>query len=270
MIAWRYVDDTVPKIQRGFFCGDQSISFPFKKSTVRGIWLHINFYGIPLVIWIFELLSTQSSSLRKRFIKSSSLALKWFSFYFFTFISLIILMATVKNLSGVHRPFFLDLCKPDLAENCTQGTFINSNFTCTNKNVSAYLLSESTRSFPSGHVVSVVYACLFFMWYIQMRFNKNLLLITFVHLICLLWMAVCCVTRITDNWHHVSDVIGAILITIPFVIYSVSELLKKYPHSFRFKFLFHSQCVVLCRNFDDHHRRIKHGKSDTELNLNNI
>lgn len=221
MIAWRHVDDSVPKIQRGFICQDPTLSFPLKKSTIRGIWLHIFFYGIPVLIWKIEFLSTKSPTLRKKFIQSTSLSLKWFSYYFFTFISLIILMATVKNLSGVHRPHFFDVCKPDLAENCQAGTFLNSSFHCTNHNVSEYLLSESTRSFPSGHVVSVVYPCLFFMWYMQKRIAKNLLLLTFIHLICLLWIAVCCVTRITDNYHHVYDVVGGILMTIPFVIFSV-------------------------------------------------
>lgn len=131
-------------------------------------------------------------------------------------------MSTVKNLSGVHRPFFFDICKPDLAVNCTNGAYISSDFQCKNQDASEYVLSESTRSFPSGHVVSVVYSCCVFMWYLQIRISKFPLLLTFTHLLCFLWMAVCSITRISDNWHFVTDVLGAIIMTLPFVIYVVS------------------------------------------------
>lgn len=149
-------------------------------------------------------------------------SLIWFKYYFLTFIALIILMATIKNTSGVNRPFFFDICKPDLAVNCTLGTFVSADFKCTNSEVSDYILSESTRSFPSGHVVSVVYACCVFMWYMQTRISKLPLIMILIHLICLLWMAYCSVTRVTDNWHHVSDVVGGIVLTLPFVYYFVS------------------------------------------------
>jgi membrane-associated phospholipid phosphatase len=143
-------------------------------------------------------------------------------FYFFTFISLIILMSTVKNLSGVHRPFFFDICKPNLGLNCTQGSYVSSEFECTNTEANAYVVSESTRSFPSGHVVSVVYSCAVLMWYLQAKISKFPLVVTFLHLICILWMTVCSVSRITDNWHHVSDVLGGLILTLPFVVYNVS------------------------------------------------
>lgn len=223
MITWHYVDSTVPKVKRGFYCNDPSLSNPFLKSTVRGIWLHINFYAIPAIFWILEFILTRSLSFKEKFMKSTKLALKWLIFYFFTFISLIILMSTVKNLSGVQRPFFFAVCKPDLANNCTAGTFVSSKFECTNENISDYIISESMRSFPSGHVVSVAYSCLVFMWYMQKRISTPHLLVTSSHLICLLWIAYCSITRITDHWHHTSDVIGAMVMTIPFVIYCVSE-----------------------------------------------
>lgn len=157
-------------------------------------------------------------------------------------------MSTVKNLSVVHRPFFFDVCKPDLAVNCTKDSYVSADFKCTNLEVSEYLLSESTRSFPSGHVVSAVYSCCVFMWYLQTRISKFPMLLIFVHIVCLLWMAVCCATRITDNWHHVSDVIGAILITIPFIFYTVRFRTLRTIDEFHNEF-FIFQCHVLCKNF---------------------
>lgn len=241
MIAWHFVDSTVPKIKRGFYCNDPALSRPFLKSTIRGIWLHAYFYGTPIIIWILEFSLTRSKNFMKKLINSSHLALRWFIYYFFTFISLIILMSTVKNLSGVQRPFFFDVCKPDLAVNCTSGSFVSSDFQCTNQNISAYILSESMRSFPSGHVVSVAYPSLVFMWYMQTRFSKHFALLTFSHLVCLLWLSVCSITRITDHWHHVSDVSGALIMTVPFVIYCVSIFFESTMHLrvlFTFRILF--------------------------------
>lgn len=141
-------------------------------------------------------------------------------------------MATIKNLTGIQRPFFFEVCKPNLALNCTRGNYVSSEFECTNESVNEYMLSESTRSFPSGHVVSVVYSCGVLMWYLQVRTAKHRLLVSFLHLVCLLWIAVCSVTRITDNWHHVSDVLGGFLMTLPFIFYNVS----RYFEEIKFKF----------------------------------
>lgn len=163
-------------------------------------------------------LRTNKSSLKVSFLRS----LEYFKFFFLTFISLIILMATIKNISAVKRPFFFDICKPDSAVNCTAGTFLSADFRCTNTEVTDFLLSESQRSFPSGHVVYVVYACGIFMWYLHARIAKFPIILTFVYVIILLWMAICCVTRVTDHWHNVEDVLGAVVITLPFVFYSVS------------------------------------------------
>lgn len=159
----------------------------------------------------------------KRSLKVSLMrSLCWFKNYFLSFISLIIVMAAIKNTSSVQRPFFLDICKPDLAVNCTTGTFLSADYKCTNTEASDFMISETTRSFPSGHVVYVVYASCVFMWYLQRRISKFPLVLTLTHLLCLLWMAYCSVTRVTDNWHHVSDVIGSAVISLPFVLFNVS------------------------------------------------
>lgn len=50
MVAWYLVDESVPKTRRGFICGDAALSLPFKKGVVRGIWLHINFYGVGIAV----------------------------------------------------------------------------------------------------------------------------------------------------------------------------------------------------------------------------
>lgn len=150
--------------------------------------------------------------------------LNWFLHYSFSFMSLMIVMASLKNLTGTFRPYFLDVCQPDLAQNCTTGSYISADFQCTNLNHSDYFLFEARRSFPSGHVVCSAFSCGVLMWYLQKRLTKIPLLLAFTHLVCVLWVMICSVTRITDNWHHPVDVLGGYIITLPFVIYLVSEI----------------------------------------------
>lgn len=138
---------------------------------------------------------------------------------------LMILMASIKNLVGSYRPFFFEVCRPNLGLNCSLGSFIDKHFECTNYETSKYMLFDSRRSFPSGHVVVSVYSCLFFMYYLQTKLSKLPFLISVIHLLVSLWLVVCGISRITDNWHHVSDVIGGFLLTLPFVFYAVSKII---------------------------------------------
>lgn len=147
----------------------------------------------------------------------------WFKSYYFVFMCEMIFMLFVKNQLGVYRPFFLEVCQPDLAINCTTGTYIRADYECTNKQTLEILVTESKKSFPSGHVCVSVYSCFFLMWYLQTRFSKTPLYLTLLHLTCCLWIALCSVTRITDNWHHWFDVVGGAVLTLPFVVYSVSD-----------------------------------------------
>lgn len=142
--------------------------------------------------------------------------------------ALTIVMASAKNLVGSYRPFFFDLCRPDVAVNCTTGEYISSDYKCTNPSASQYEIFNVNRSFPSGHVVVSAYSSIVLMWYLQHRIQKFPLLLTFTHLLSVMWMMLCGVTRITDHWHHVHDVIGGFLLTLPFAIYVVSNRLEMY------------------------------------------
>lgn len=154
-------------------------------------------------------------------------SLVWFKYYFVCFISLVIVSSTIKNLFGSLRPFFFDVCKPDGASNCTAGSIIER-YNCTNTEMSPYVVFESQRSFPSGHTYSVTYSSFVLIYYIQTRLREmpSKLFVVLMYLIILLWTSFCCVTRISDNWHHPIDVIGAIILTLPFSYYSVSNYIN--------------------------------------------
>lgn len=161
---------------------------------------------------------------RQKLLPNVKMLLIWFKHYYFTFMALTIVFASTKNLMGSLRPHFFALCSPDLATNCTIGQYISSEFKCMNPLASEYQIFDVSRSFPSGHVVVSVFSTVSLMWYLHNRISDFPLLLAFTHLISILWMMLCAVTRITDNFHHVHDVIGGFLLTLPFVIYLVSKL----------------------------------------------
>lgn len=138
-----------------------------------------------------------------------------------------IFMTLLKNLVGGLRPIFLVMCQPDKAVNCSAGQFINPDFVCTNPVATEFTLFEIQRSFPSGHAMASVYITFFFMRYLEARFAKFRVTLSAVHLGCLVWVIVCCTSRITEHFHHVGDVIAGIILAIPFLFYSVS-LIKFY------------------------------------------
>lgn len=244
--AWQMADTTVPHTKRGFFCNDPSLSLPYKDSTIPSRWLYVNVYGVPVLVrtfnfyfssalnqlklfqmWILEL-SLQGKEVRKKFMAVTLMAVRWFLHYFFAFMSLMVVMASMKNLAGTYRPFFFEVCKPDVLYDCKTGTYMSPYFQCTTLNHSDYFLFEAKRSFPSGHVVCSVFSCGVLMWYLHKRIYEFPYLLAFCHLVCFLWITVLSITRITDNWHHPIDVLGAFLVTLPFVFYVVRDQLNDF------------------------------------------
>lgn len=165
----------------------------------------------------------ERNEIKKRFIDTSLRALKWFIYYYVTFMILMIFMTLLKNLVGGLRPIFLQMCQPDMAANCSMGQYINSDYKCTNPAATEFLLFEIRRSFPSGHATASVYITFFFMRYLEAKFSKFRVTLSAAHLCCSVWAVVCCVSRITEHFHHVGDVIAGIILAIPFLFYSVSE-----------------------------------------------
>ncbi|KAL7024549.1 hypothetical protein ACKWTF_013102 [Chironomus riparius] len=232
LLAWNKVDSVVPKVSRPFVCGDKSLSLPYKRSTIRGRWLHYYFYGTVVLILAIEFLLERKGPAKQNFIKVFKRVLRWFKYYFISFICVVLVSSTIKNLYGSLRPFFFEVCKPDAAINCTGGTVI-AEYKCTSTEYDAYTVFESQRSFPSGHTYSVFFSSIFLISYIQARFSEmpSKLLVVFIHSVIILWTSFCCVTRISDNWHRPADVIGACLITLPIVVYCSHILCKNFKRN---------------------------------------
>lgn len=150
--------------------------------------------------------------------------LMWAQQYFFFYILTFITLQYIKGISGFLRPYFLTECIPDLALNCTRGEFIDSNYICTNPNITAFVQLNYARSFPSLNAMIAAYPMVFILWYLHRRISRVPLLFPILATIGLAWILQASITRITEHHHHSVDIIGSFILVIPFSVYLVSEM----------------------------------------------
>ncbi|GBP35795.1 Phospholipid phosphatase homolog 1.2 homolog [Eumeta japonica] len=227
----------IPCHKSGFFCNDPSLNYEFKGDTVSALLLMAVIISVPpKVILITEyFLYKQPDYVLKESFKKKCFKLfkiKWWltkDYMFGMFFNLAV-VEVMKGLTGMPRPTFFDLCKPDAAANCTESTFV-SEFACTSSYHWWYQL-DSYRSFPSGHASLSIHAGFYTIWYLQRRaFSWNarpMLLVPLLQLACVVFAAVASLTRITDHRHHWWDVLVGAIIGFSTVWYT---------------------CMILCDNF---------------------
>ncbi|XP_046337055.2 phospholipid phosphatase 1-like isoform X1 [Haliotis rufescens] len=188
---------------QGFFCADTSLQYPYRESTMTASIMYpvsciFPFLGV--IINIYCGWKTNSLS-----VKSVYRQVLVFAFGF----GLAHLLVDVgKFYGGRLRPHFFDVCSPDWSQiDCSVGYI--TNYTCLGSNKTR--LRKMRLSFPSAHGSCICYGVVFFIVYIQSRNLKKHLGVMPATLlqaaaVCLAFYT--CITRITDNKHHATDVIA--------------------------------------------------------------
>lgn len=142
--------------------------------------------------------------------------------YLMGFLILVCLMHVGKSSTGVFRPHFYDVCRPNLTApamlECLSAPYgFVEDPQCTNK-LEPRKIKQARESFPSGHSACAVYALAFIYYYFTIRLAtilKDRPVFRTIHLYgFLLFTVVCCATRVTDHWHHVSDVVGGVVLGV--------------------------------------------------------
>nr|CAD7571068.1 unnamed protein product [Timema californicum] len=210
----------IPNSKLGFYCDDPKISHKFNGDTITLGTLLILTTLVPfLMLWVVEACTYSideyelAKSAKRRMVNGARQAMTWYWEYLVGLVIVLIITVVAKLLIGEPRPHFLDTCQPDVAVNCTAGSYMPV-FTCTNKNFTSWDTKDSTKSFPSGHAAISVYTALFLMWFTQRRvpYNTTYLLVPWIQCMCVVWAMLCSFSRITDNRHHWWDVLaGSIL-----------------------------------------------------------
>ncbi|KAM9516829.1 phospholipid phosphatase 1-like isoform 1-T1 [Salvelinus alpinus] len=219
--------------QRGFFCNDDSISYPFHQSTVTSIVLYTAGFALPICCMVFgECLSVylkrikSKSSFSNMYVASVYKAIGTFVFGAAMSQSL---TDIAKYSIGRLRPHFLDVCKPDWKLiNCTAGAYIED-FTCTGD---THMVNEARLSFYSGHSSFSMYCMLFLALYIQARLQAEWarLLRPTLQFFLIAASVYTGLSRVSDYKHHWSDVLAGLIqgaLVAILVVFFVSDFFKK-------------------------------------------
>lgn len=220
----------VRPFQRGFFCDDETIRFPFvENQKVPAYLLLILTIPVPLIavfalenrkrIWKFwkARFWTNFANVTSSFVFGTVIT------YFFT--------QTCKLTVGRLRPHFVDVCRPsfnytDNAQDVIQHTMTLDNlkdcphkkyitdYVCTTNLTSR--ISQAHFSFFSGHSSSIAFAMVF----LCLVLSKSRLMVrhqiptTCLQALLFTIALFTCNSRISDYWHHWEDVLVGLVVGI--------------------------------------------------------
>ncbi|KAM8792439.1 phospholipid phosphatase 1 isoform 1-T1 [Eudromia elegans] len=217
--------------QRGFFCNDDSIKYPFHDSTITSTVLYTVGFTLPIFsIIVGETLSVSYNHLHSNsFVRNSYIATiyKAIGTFIFGAAASQSLTDIAKYSIGRLRPHFLAVCQPDWARiNCTLGYV--ENFFCQGDKAK---INEGRLSFYSGHSSFSMYCMLFLALYLQARMKGDWARLVrptlqFALVATSIYVGL---SRVSDYKHHWSDVLTGLIqgavVAVLIVLY-VSDFFK--------------------------------------------
>ncbi|XP_077398561.1 phospholipid phosphatase 1 isoform X2 [Vanacampus margaritifer] len=218
--------------QRGFFCSDDSIKYPFHHSTVTSTVLYTVGFSLPISCMIFgECLCVYLKRLQSKSSYGGYVARVYKAVGTFLFGAAMSQSLTdiAKYSIGRLRPHFLDVCKPDLRTfNCSVGVYVED-FTCAGNPT---MVNEGRLSFYSGHSSFSMYCMLFLALYLQarMRVEWARLLRPTIQFFLIAASVYTGLSRVSDYKHHWSDVLTGLLqgaLMAILVVFFVSDFFKQ-------------------------------------------
>ncbi|XP_037548276.1 phospholipid phosphatase 1 [Nematolebias whitei] len=217
--------------QRGFFCNDDSINYPFHQGTISSTVLYGVGLTLPIVsMAIGECLLVYHSRLKSKSGFGSYVACVYKAVGTFIFGAAMSQSLTdiAKYSIGRLRPHFLYVCQPDWRLiNCSSGAYIE-NFTC---NGNPKMVNEGRLSFYSGHSSFSMYCMLFLALYLQARLQVHWarLLRPTLQFFLIAASVYTGLSRVSDYKHHWSDVLTGLLqgaLMALLVVFYVSDFFK--------------------------------------------
>ncbi|XP_029940189.1 phospholipid phosphatase 1 isoform X1 [Salarias fasciatus] len=222
--------------QRGFFCSDDSIRYPFHHSTVTSTVLYTVGFSLPISCMIFgECLLVYLNRLKSKSSFGSYVACVYKAVGTFLFGAAMSQSLTdiAKYSIGRLRPHFLHVCQPDWSKiNCSAGAYIED-FTCQGDQ---RMSNEGRLSFYSGHSSFSMYCMLFLALYLQARLRAEWarLLRPTLQFFLIAASVYTGLSRVSDYKHHWSDVLTGLLqgaLMALLVVFFVSDFFKPGPES---------------------------------------
>lgn len=219
----------ISPFQRGFFCDDNSIRYPYKDDTVSTLAITLSGLIVPIAIIIITevvrfFYAKKVDVEPPPYRMSSTCSIPHYVICFYKIIGIFLfgcaISQSVTNIGkftiGRLRPHFLDVCKPVPSKyNCTNANNFYvyvENVVCTGTD--QHQLENSRLSFPSGHSSMAAYCAVFLLFYLQARFTwaGSRMLKHFAQVAFIYGAIYVCLSRVSDYKHHWSDVLGGAVI----------------------------------------------------------
>ncbi|XP_054624137.1 phospholipid phosphatase 3-like isoform X2 [Dunckerocampus dactyliophorus] len=217
--------------RRGFFCNDNSISLPYKSSTVSNTVLTSVGVTVPVVSIIigesYRIYFLNEGS--KSFVGNPYISALYKQVGVFIFGCAISQSFTdiAKVSVGRLRPHFLDVCKPDFTTiNCSLGYI--TDYMCQGPESK---VQEARKSFFSGHASFSMYTMLYLVFYLQSRFtwHGGRLLRPLTQFTLVMMSFYTGLSRVSDHKHHPTDVLAGFVqgaLVAYCIVFFVSDLFK--------------------------------------------
>ncbi|KAK1164229.1 phospholipid phosphatase 3 [Acipenser oxyrinchus oxyrinchus] len=223
---------TIKPYQRGFYCNDESIQYPYKNGDTISDGL-LSAAGILIAVLsiiigeCYRICYLKESS--RSFINNLYVSTLYKQVGVFIFGCAISQSFTdiAKVSVGRMRPHFLAVCKPDFTTiNCSLGYI--DNYICLGDESK---IQEARKSFFSGHASFSMYTMLYLTFYLQSRFTwRGARLLRPLLQFTLIMMAFYTgLSRVSDHKHHPTDILagfaqGALVAYC--IVFYVSDLFK--------------------------------------------
>ncbi|XP_051846741.1 phospholipid phosphatase 1 isoform X2 [Antechinus flavipes] len=224
--------------QRGVFCNDESIKYPYKEDTISYQLLGGIIIPFSIIVMILgEALSVYYNLLHSNsFVRNNYIATiyKAIGTFMFGAAASQSLTDIAKYSIGRLRPHFLAVCDPDWTKfNCSDGYI--ENFPCRGNSV---IVNQGRLSFYSGHSSFSMYCMLFLALYLQARMKADwarllrpTLQFAFIALSIYVGLS-----RVSDYKHHWSDVLTGLIqgaVVAILVVVFVSDFFEERKCSFK-------------------------------------
>ncbi|PAV70117.1 hypothetical protein WR25_09686 [Diploscapter pachys] len=202
---------------RPLYCNDTGIAKPFYPNTVDLKQLLLISLATPfLVICTVEALLFYNAEGNHRLAKFFTTSTLVYLQYVIVYAVGTFAMEIIKCRVGRLRPHFLAACRPDWSKmDCKtdpNSVIPPEEVICLNPDVRR--IRTARASFPSGHTAAAALCWLFMSIYLirmasatrnrYVIWMRNVLITTFT-----IWTFFVAVTRVTDYWHHPTDVLGS-------------------------------------------------------------
>lgn len=212
---------------QGFYCDDTSISKPYRSSTVPIASLFIAALALALVCFTLVLCkrkkeeeNSKGKSLERTDYKLISRDVLYLFVFFIYGSALNMFITDVGKYSiGRLRPHFITVCQPNWQKiNCTtdgRKNLIFGDAVCKTTNLKS--LREARLSFPSGHAAFAGYASTFLILFLETQSSYSKLSVVpklFSQILIGAAGFYVGLSRVTDYFHHPTDVLTGFLLGI--------------------------------------------------------